>query len=276
MTDIPGFWQDGPHDPIMVEATWRDFVRTMGGIVVDDVMPQPREIENADFAFLDASVIAELKEIETEFSSAPAFLRGFDMLMHKLVTEDPEWRPILFGGTGQHPAWFASEFIRLFRPPLSRILKKANRQLRLTKAHFGIDTPTGILLFVNDGFTSIGPDLIHALTSDLLLHSYSSIDCCIYLTVNRYVEIAGSDEPKLIWAPRYSNRASDRLVSFVDELGRNWYNFLEQKIGPFTSRAEVPQEADVLRGAKSIVLPSENDSNQQSSGTAQKRSAPHF
>lgn len=260
MTDIPGFWQGGPHDPIKVETTWRDFVRTMGGTVVEDVMPQPRQIENADFAFLDASVVAELKEIETEFSAAPAFRTGFDMLMRKLVTEDPEWRPILFGGTGQQPAWFESEFVRLFRPPLSRTLKKANRQLRETKAHFGIDTPTGILLLVNDGFTTIGPDLIRALTSDLLLHSYSSIDCCIYLTVNRYVEIVGSDEPKLIWAPTYSDRASDRLVSFVDELGRNWYNFLEQKIGPFTSRSEVPQEADPLRGAKSIVLPNENGS----------------
>lgn len=258
MTDIPGFWKDGPHDPIKVEATWRDFVRTIGGTVVDDVMPQPLEIENADFVFLDASVVAELKEIETEFSAAPAFRKGFDMLMHKLVTEDPEWRPILFGGTAQQPAWFTSEFVRLFRPPISRILKKANRQLRETKAHFGIDAPMGILLLVNDGFTSIGPDLIRALTSDLLLHSYSSIDCCIYLTVNRYVGIAGSDEPKLIWAPTYSDRASVRLVSFVDDLGRNWFNYLEQIIGPFTSRAEIPQEANPLRGAKSIVLPSQN------------------
>lgn len=86
MTDIRGFWQDGLHEPIRVEATWRDFVRTIDGTVVDDVMPQPRKIESADFAFLDASVLAELKEIETEFSSAPAFLKGFDMLMHKLLT----------------------------------------------------------------------------------------------------------------------------------------------------------------------------------------------
>ena len=128
MTDIPGFWQGDPHDPIMVETTWRDFVRTVGGTVVEDVMPQPRQIENADFAFLDASVVAELKEIETEFSAAPAFRTGFDMLTRKLVTEDSECRPILFGGTGRQPAWFESEFVRLFRPPLSRILKKANRQ----------------------------------------------------------------------------------------------------------------------------------------------------
>lgn len=256
MADIPGFWQDGPHDPIIVETTWRDFVRAIGGTVVEDVIPQPRQIENADFAFMDASVVAELKEIETEFSDAPAFRVGFDNLMRRLVAEDPEWRPILFGGTSQQPAWFEPEFIRIFRPPLSRILKKANRQLRETKAHFDIITPTGILLMVNDGFTSIGPDLIRALTSNLLLHSYSSIDCCIYLTVNRYVAIAGTNEPKLIWAPTYSDRATDELVSFIDELGRSWFNFLEQKIGPFTSRAEMPQESNSLSGARSIVLPS--------------------
>lgn len=258
MTDIPHFWRDGPHDPISVEPTWRDFVRSVGGTVVEDVLPQPRSFKNADFAFLEASVVAELKEIETEFSAAPAFRIGFDALMSRLTIEDPEWRPNLFGGTGGHPAWFEPEFVRLFRAPLSRILKTANRQLRETKAHFGIDTSTGILLLVNDGFTSISPDLIRALTSELLLHSFSSIDCCIYLTVNRYVEIAGSDEPKLIWAPTYSDRASDKLASFVDELGRHWFKFLEQKIGPFTSRTEMPQETNPLRGSQSIVLPSQN------------------
>lgn len=259
MTTIPGFWEGGPHDPIPVEATWREFVRSINGTVLDDALPRPRNFENADFAFPDSGVIAELKEIETEFSSSIAFRSGFDSLMRKLVAEDPNWRPPLFGGNGEYPKWFGSEFIRLFREPLARILKKANRQVRDTKAHFKITSTTGILLLVNDGFTAIGPEPIRALTSQLLLHSYSSIDCCIYLTVNRYVAITGSDEPKLLWVPTYSERAQDSLVTFVDEMGRHWFNYLEAKIGPFTSREELPQgEAKILRGAKSIVLPDKN------------------
>lgn len=259
MTTIPSFWEGGPHEPIEIEATWREFVRSISGTVLDDFLSQPRTFENADFAFLDSGVIAELKEIETEFSSSAAFRSGFDGLMLRIIAEDPHWRPPLLGGSGEYPKWFYSEFIRLFRAPLARILKKANRQLRDTKIYFKVTSATGILLLVNDGFTTIGPEPIRALTSQLLLHSYSSIDCCIYLTVNRYVEIVGSDEPKLLWVPTYSDRAEDSLVAFVDEMGRRWLDHLETKIGPFTSRNELPQsEANVLLGAKSIVLPDKN------------------
>lgn len=73
MNTIPGFWEGGPHSPIAVEATWRDFVRGANGSVVEDLLPKQRTFENADFAFLDSSVIAELKEIETEFSSSAGF-----------------------------------------------------------------------------------------------------------------------------------------------------------------------------------------------------------
>ena len=258
MSTIPRYWEDGPHDPIPVEESWREFVRRVGGTVVEDVLPKQRQFENADFAFFETSVVAELKEIETEFSSSSAFRAGFDALMHRLLAEDPNWRPVLFGGSGRTPEWFAPEFVRLFRPPLSRILKKANRQLRDTKAHFDIQAPTGILLLVNDGFTAIGPDLIRAQTSQLLMHSYSSIDCCVYFTVNRYVEIVGSDQPRLLWVPTYSDRASNELVSFVDDLGRQWFNYVESKVGPFTSRVELPQGTNVLRGAQAIRVPVKN------------------
>lgn len=256
MTMTLGFWEGGPHVPILVETTWREFVRSINGTVLDDVLPQPRTFENADFVFLDTGTIAELKEIETEFSSSAAFRSKFDGLMRKLIAEAPNWRPPLFGGSGEYPKWFGSEFVRLFRAPLARILKKANRQVRDTKTYFKITRATGILLLVNDGFSAIGPEPIRALTSQLLLHSYSSIDCCIYLTINRYVAIAGSDEPRLLWVPTYSDRAQDSLVAFVDELGRRWFNCLEAKIGPFTAREELPQsKAKILRGAKSVMLP---------------------
>lgn len=257
MRDIPSFWQDAPPETVAVEPLWQDFVRSFGGLVVHDVVPEPRSFHNADFAFLDQGVIAELKEIETEFSSTEAFRGGFKTLMQSLVTEKPEWRPALFGGDGKVPAWFMSELVRLCRPPLSRILKKANRQLRETKIHFGVNSETGVLLLVNDGFTSISPEFVRAQVSELLLHSYSSISCCVYLTVNRYIEFPGDQEPKLLWVTAYSDTAPDSLVSFVDDLGRRWFDFLEGKVGPFASRSEVPSSAEVLQGTSAIRLPSE-------------------
>jgi len=260
MPSIPDFWEGGPHDPVDVEATWREFVRLVGGQVVEDLVPEPRGFENADFLFPAVPAVAELKEIETEFDRSPAVREGFLALVRRVMEEDPGWRPLLLGGSGRYPDWFSREFVRLFRPALSRVLKKANRQLRATKDHFKITAATGILVFVNDGFTGLEPHFVRALASDLLVNSYSSIDCFLYITLNRYVEVAGSDVPRLLWMPSYSDRAPDSLVPFVDDLGRKWFDFLETRIGPFTiPREEMPQ-ANENTGpilSRAIVLPGE-------------------
>lgn len=257
MTEIPGFWDIGPHDSLPVEETWHQFVQSSNGQVVADLLSLSPGFENADYFFSDANVVAELKEVETEFLKTQAARKGFEQLLERLVHEDPEWRPALFGGKGQYPKWFQHEFVRLSRPPISRILKKANRQLKETKKHFGISSSTGVLLFVNDGFTSLAPEIVRDVACDLLVHSYSSIDCFVYLTVNRYVALPNSNEPKLIWNPTYSDRVDDSLVNFIDELGRRWFNFLESKIGSFTSRTET-QDRTIIQGANAIVLPNEN------------------
>ena len=161
------------------------------------------------------------------------------------------------GGDGKYPTWFQNEFIRLARPPISRIIKKANIQLRETKKYFNIKAPKGIFLFVNDGFTGLAPSIVNAIACNLLVHSYYSVDCFIYLNVNRYIEISGSNEPKLIWQPSYSVRENDDLVGFVDDLGQRWFDFLEQEIGQFTSRIETPSRA-VVQNSRAIILPHEN------------------
>lgn len=252
---IPGFWDIGPHDPIDVEAAWQEFVRSVGGNVIEDLVPHPRTFENADFLFPAVPAVAELKEIKTEFEKSDAFMKGYSSLLKRLMDEEPDWRPQLLGGTGNYPKWFSSEVIRLFRPPISRIIKKANNQIKETKRHFKIVDPTGVLVFVNDGFTALEPHFVHALACSILTNSYSSIDCFLYVTVNRYIEVDGSDVPRLLWMPTYSDRAPDSLSAFVNDLGRNWHDFLETKIGPFTVPREEIETGTVL--SRAIVLPDE-------------------
>jgi len=254
MTMIPGFWDIGPHDPVDVEAIWQEFVRSVDGKVVEDLVPHPRTFENADFLFPTVPAVAELKEIKTEFEKSDAFVKGYLSLLQRLMDENPDWRPQLFGGTGEYPEWFSREVIRLFRPPISRIIKKANNQIKATKEHFKIVDQTGVLVFVNDGFTALEPHFVHALACSILTNSFSSIDCFLYVTVNRYVEVDGSDVPRLLWMATYSDRAPDSLSGFITELGRSWYDFLETKIGPFTvPREEI--EAGTI-SSRAIVLPS--------------------
>lgn len=248
------FWDIGPHDPLPVEKTFHEFVRSQGGCVISDILPGNPDFMNSDYSFNKNSIFAELKEVETEFLKQEGARKKFGTLMEKLIKEDPEWKPEIFGGKSGFPDWFNIEFIRLARPGITRILKKANTQIKETKKHFNANEALGILFFVNDGFTGLAPNLVNALACNALANSYSSIDCFIYITLNRYIEVQGSNEPKLIWTPSYGVRADDSLVNFVDNIGREWFNFLDKKIGGFTSRYE-GDDSKILDGSKAIIIP---------------------
>lgn len=245
---------NGPHAPLPVEAIWREFVRSVGGEVVEDWLPEPRTFANADFLFREAGIVAELKEIETEFSASKAFERAFEAMMERLLREDPEWKPPAYGGSGSFPTWFGQEYLRIFRPPISRTLRKANKQIRETKNHLALDKPSGILILVNDSFITLEPHFVYMIAADLLSSSYSSIDCLLYLTVNRYVEVEGSDLANLLWLTAYSDRAEDSLADFVDQLGRQWFDFLQTKIGPFTDHSIIPHSKDSAQMRTNAIL----------------------
>lgn len=74
------------------------------------------------------------------------------------------------------------------------------------------------------------------------------------MTLNRYVELDGSNEPKLIWVPSYSERVDDSFVDFIDNLGCDWFDFLEKKIGGFTSRHE-DSDRGILLNSNAIIIP---------------------
>lgn len=243
-----------PHEPLPVELTWDTFIKSIGGDKISEIVGSSPSFENADYWDENKKFILELKEIETEFSDSLDFKR-ISPLLERLMKEDPEWRPFLFGGNNNYPEWFHFEHIRLFRDPIARIIKKANRQIRSTKENLSLIDAQGILLFVNDGFTSLSPDIVRLVAGDILTQAYSSIDCFIYLTVNRYVEVVGSDIAHLVWIPSYSEKADDNLQNFVNDLGRKWFDYLEALIGPWDNdkedrEIEIP---DIFKGSRSII-----------------------
>ena len=242
-------WQ--PHDPLPVEKTWNAFIRTVSGKLISEMISQTPDFENADYLFERENIIIELKEVETDFGRQSGIIERVDHLHDKIFAEDPNWKPRMFGGEGKYPAWFSREYLSIFRKPVSRIIEKANRQIKSTKKQLGKENAQGIMLFVNDGFASLSPELVHATANDLLTRSYSSIDCFVYLTVNRYVCIAGSDLAYLVWIPTYKSDDCDQLSNFINELGRKWLDYLENQVGSFIDRQERPDYP--LEGSKSII-----------------------
>lgn len=241
-----------PHAPLPVEETIDNFVRSVGGVKISDELPTPPSFENADYLFRDAGVIIELKEVTTDFGKAGGVGDKLTSLLEKHYKDDPSWRPTLFGGGG-HTKEFILDFIRLFREPLGRILKKANSQIKSTKKNLPFENGIGVAMIVNDGFNSLEPHFVRAILSDILINSNSSIQCCIYMTVNTYVDVPGSDYANLLWIPFYADSAPESLVNFIDNLGASWLNHLESVIGPFDTYSKT-SDSSFLNNSKALSL----------------------
>lgn len=59
---------------------------------MEEVLPDSRTFENADFLFRSHSVVAEPKEIQTEFARSPSVCEGFRVLIERVMGEDMNLR----------------------------------------------------------------------------------------------------------------------------------------------------------------------------------------
>lgn len=240
--------------PLDTEKTFDRFVWEFGGRRVSDLIGANPSFDNADYLFERVGVVAELKTLKTDFGKTQRFHDGILELSQKYLSSGRMTFGSIFRPS-ERPREFAFDVVRLFRPPLERILKKANSQLKETRARFGGGKATrGILLLVNDEFHSLEPEFIMGILAQKLAHSYSSIDAYVYITLNHYVKVPGSDYAHLLWAPVYSGRGTDVLQPFVNELGAQWFKFLGKEIGPFDVSLKT-DDGSFLHGTRAIPPP---------------------
>ena len=223
------------------ERHWNQFVPTAGGELIAPLIKR-QGVENADYLFREARVIAELKTFETEFTQSRGMLAKIDKLFAKYPDSDPD--------DPSNP--LRRELLLELKKPLQRIINKANRQIKSTKAELGLGDYRGVLICVNDGFRGVPPGLVMGLIGHILSGtSYTSITAVIYQT-NHYLEVVESPYATLLWAPLYSEKAGDDLVEFVNDLGRKWRMFAETLEGPYDFTEERDDmnmhEASVVTG----------------------------
>lgn len=229
-------WIDRPDHNLDVEDTWKEFVRLQKEKVLSDDFGTSAEFANADFWFDKDQVVIELKEIQTEFLDKKK--DEIISLIEKDIKEnDLSFRDAFYGNFSDN---FNREYIRLVRPAIIRVLKKANKQIRETKEYLDKPKARGVVVIVNDGFTSFSAITVFKLICEIISHSYSSIDGFVLMTVNSHVAIEFSNTPALIWLPYYSPGIEyTSLFDFVNNLGREWGKFIQTKIGDFNFSKEL-------------------------------------
>ena len=246
--DLPDWLYEKPTLP--AEETFDRFVKNFGGQKISDLLPGDPRFQNADYLFGNENVIAELKTLQTDFGATDSFRDKHIELVKKYLSENRMNLSSIFHSAGR-PKEYVNDLLRLFRPALGRILKKANTQLKETKRELSLANTPGILLLINDDFLSLEPQFITTIICEHLTHSYSSIDAFVYLTLNHYVDIPGNNYANLLWIPVYSERSPHSLTDFVNRLGSQWFQFLEAETGEFDNKI-VTDDPAIIAQAKAI------------------------
>lgn len=238
------------HDPLPVEQTVDRLVDLAGGKRVSEIVGHSPGFQNADYVFASSEIVVELKELTTDWPKRKDFQERIGAMWAGFVREG-RLSDAHLSGSEEIPRDVQRQFLDLLRKPVKRVLEKANRQIRETNARLGYENGQGVLLLVVDGVLTVAPMLLMSLVCKILSHGYSSIKCLVLMTVNEYVEIPGDDYARLLWVPAYQDDDAVDLSNFVNQLGRQWFDFLEGEIGGFDDRW-VGEEEPRLAGASFI------------------------
>lgn len=251
----------GPEDlqhSFEVEPLVHEFVREFGGEVVADLLSESPDFPNADYLFRADGVIAELKCLQSDFAAPPAIqekVAGLyrDWFKEGSVTPGMLWRP------DELPRDKRRKLKALYTKPLQRVIRKANRQLRETAAHFDMNDARRLLLIANDGLYSLESlPIVWSLADILQRGIYSNIDGFVYFMVNSYVEVPGDEYARQLWIPLYDERTPEDLPDFVNRFGRAWGDFFGQKIGGWDDRYETDCPDPIL-DARHVPPPSNHE-----------------
>lgn len=246
---------------IDVEATFSAFVRTFrNGRIVRELMPDaPTMTLNADYFFPDAGVVMELKTLEADASSSDARSRRLVAAYRAAGYSGSDLFGFLFRGEPM-PNDVQEKFGRLLANPIAKAVKRANKQIRATKRFLRAETALGVVAVANSNNYGLSPGAIFgAIARAATSLEDNHTDAVVYFTPNVYHDIEGSDVAHQIWTAAYRDEQTDRLVEFVNDLGRAWGDFSEMTSGDkYLERAEIPDEEEglhLLRAAVSVRPP---------------------
>jgi hypothetical protein len=219
--------------PIEIEPSFDECVRRLGGDCVRDRLSEPPSFDNADYLFCDRQIVAELKCLTQDPRDAVEFQQRLGRLYQKWVAEGkmpPAKDPRMVINSRDLPRDCAIEFLGEFKRKLEGPIKKANRQLRETAAHFRLPNPKGVLLLANDGNLALHPSAAFNLLFHILRGQYSNINAIVYFTVNLRALVPGIPEDALLWFNALVPDRDPVEENFLLSLSSQWFETFRERI----------------------------------------------
>jgi hypothetical protein len=219
------------------EAVFARFIERIGG----EILATGPE-ESADFMFRRDRIVVELKTLQQD--QRDEHVRKLTVLINTW-TQKGQLRicgtPVI-SLRKMHPEP-QREWLHLLEAPIEGIVRKANRQIWLTKNRERMTDAKGLLLIVNDGnMLHTAPLVFMNLVARILQRrtaqgerKYSHIRGVVYFSYR----ISAAGEPNLFWVPGTLEPAADAdLQAFQNKLRTEWFAYFARIIGgPITEDA---------------------------------------
>ncbi len=224
-----------------VEKTFDAFVRDFGGELVSDLfVNHAAKPQNADYFFGNRSIVAELKCVEKDYSTGLEVGEKANRLIEKWLQAgliSREQGKLTGNGklrfeTKDLPEPCAAEMFKLFVSPVEKLVTKANKQIKVTKQHYGLPEAKGLLILAVDGNYSMNPNMIIHALAHLLKNQHTGIDSFICFTPNMRLMTPEVDRQFQFWASGRARPSANAVEpEYLDQIYQGWTSFLEKTTG---------------------------------------------
>ncbi len=240
--------------PLPVEELLARVVRRVGGSLVSDLLASGVDLpKNADFVFQRYRVVGELKRLERDQSENPEMALKLQRLYQSWIVQGRRV-PLIYGTRKLNlrdlPLECANEVISLYREPIARRIRAANKQIKATKKMLDMEDALGLLFLAQDGDYSIGPEAVFNLASRCVKGGrFQGIDDVICFNA-RPAAREGDPLGYMFWA--HACRDGYRKVSseLIQSLSDAWKGELEAAMGRPMNSPGYTIELDTLQYPK--------------------------
>jgi len=216
-----------PMNKNTFENFFSQFVEDFGG----EVLPELHTVPSADFLFRSDLVISELKTLEEDKTSDHA---------KKLQALAWDWqrRGLLPAFVGRVKISLPDlseqcqrEWLKILEPPIERLIRDANKQIRSTKEHLKLLVNKGLLLIANDGnFLHTDPKNFMILVSRVLRKKkdgkprFPNIDGVCYFSYRVRTQAEGMP----FWVSGVVAENDPAMSAFQRKLNTAWLAYLSK------------------------------------------------
>jgi hypothetical protein len=233
-----------------VEIEFDTCVELIGGLRVSELVGESPKFSDADYLFPQYQIIAELKSFEEDKIIDENIVRKASDIYEKCRKQgnapDLGQGRFRFTTSDDFPDEFKLELLELYKKPIHGVIKKANTQIKSTKANLNLKDHTGLVILVNNGHTALTPNLAISIFREIFRrNSLSSINALIYFTTNPVSGHSSIPEDFFVWIPVQIRPEENWPTELLRRLKNAWLNRMAKITGQPVRAYNVANDLDL-------------------------------